>query len=131
MKRYFAWFLFCSLVMCLGSSAVAKEKKPKPGPLTGTWECVSHGSAQGDLPFTLHLEQNKETVTGSVDSPLGSTDLTSAQFKNKTLEVHIDTVQANYVLTGKLKKNQLAGDWTVSNGHKGTWEGKKAAVKTP
>ncbi len=131
MKRNFAWFLFCSFVMCLGSSAVAKEKKPKPGPLTGTWECISHGGPQGDLPFTLHLDQTKETVTGSVDSPMGSTQLTSAQFNKKTVEIHIDTAERKYVLTGKLKKDELRGEWSTDAGRKGIWEGKKSAAKSP
>lgn len=131
MKRYLTWIVFCSLVTCCGSTALAKEKKPKPGPLTGTWECISHGGPQGDLPFTLHLNQTKETVTGSVDSPLGSTELTSAQFKKKALEIHIDTAERNYVLTGKVKKDEVTGEWSINTGQKGTWEGKKSAAKTP
>jgi len=105
----------------------AAAKKPKPGPLTGTWECMSHGSSQGDMPFTLYLEQNKEVVTGSVSSPIGGTEITSGSFKKKMVEIHIDTPQGNYVVMGKLKKNQLSGTWSVDTGEKGTWEGKKTA----
>jgi hypothetical protein len=47
------------------------------------------------------------------------------------LEVGIDTPMGNYLLTAKLKKNQLSGTWSVSSGEKGTWEGKKAAAKSP
>jgi len=79
----------------------------------------------------LHLNQAKETVTGSVDSPMGSTELTSAKFKSKTLEIHIDTGQRKYLLTGKLKKDALAGEWSMDTGQKGAWEGKRAAAKTP
>lgn len=102
------------------------EKKPKPGPLTGTWECMSHGSSRGDMAFTLYLEQSKEVVTGSVSSPIGGTEITSASFKNKLLEIHIDTPEGNYVVMGKLNKGQLSGTWSVDTGEKGTWEGKKS-----
>ncbi len=118
------------LVFCL--SAPAAEKKSKPGPLTGTWECMSHGGSQGDMPFTLYLEQNKEVVTGSVSSPMGGTELTSATFKKKTLEIHIDTPNGNYLVIGKLKKKtQLSGTWSLDDAEKGTWEGKKSVEQTP
>jgi hypothetical protein len=131
MKRVLISLAVCLAVLCLASLGVAKEKKPKPGKLTGTWECVSHGSSQGDMPFTLYLEHSKETVTGSVSSPMGGTQITSASYKKKTLEIRIDTPMGNYLLTAKLKKDQLNGAWSIDTGEKGTWEGKKAATKSP
>ncbi|MFB3923526.1 MAG: hypothetical protein ACE145_17525 [Terriglobia bacterium] len=130
MKRILTALAVCAILALCTSAAAAAEKKPKPGPMTGTWECMSHGSSQGDMPFTLYLEQNKEVVTGSVSSPMGGTEITSASFKDKTLEVHIDTSQGNYVVMGKLKKSELSGTWSVDGGEKGTWEGKKAPPAT-
>lgn len=112
-------------MLCVLSQAVAKQKKAKPGPLAGTWDCISHGGPEGDLPFTLHLQQDKGNVTGSVESPIGGTQLSSAVFQKKTLEIRIDTPQAKYILTGKIKKNRLTGEWSVDTGQKGTWEGTK------
>jgi len=128
MKRVLTSLAICLAVVCIAGASLGAEKKPKPGPVTGTWECTSHGSSQGDMPFTLYLEQNKEVVTGSVSSPMGGTDITSASYKSKMLEIHIDTTQGNYVVMGKLKKGQLNGTWSVDSGEKGTWEGKKAAA---
>lgn len=131
MKRILTSVAVCLAVLCLASLGVAKEKKPKPGKLAGTWECISHGSSQGDMSFTLYLEHTKEIVSGSVSSPMGGTQITSASYKKKTLEIRIDTPMGNYLLTAKLKKNQLSGAWSVDSGEKGTWEGKKAAAKSP
>lgn len=131
MKRIVISLGVCTAVLCLAGFGLAKEKKPKPGPLTGTWECMSHGGSQGDMPFTLYLEQSKENVTGSVSSPMGGTEITSASFKKINLEIRIDTPQGNYVVMGKLKKGQLSGTWSHDGGEKGTWEGKKAASKSP
>jgi len=125
MKRILALLTACLVIVCLAGFASAKEKKPKPGPLTGTWECMSHGSSQGDMPFTLYLDQAKENVSGSVSAPMGSTEITAATYKKKKLEIRIDTPQGNYLVTGKLKKGQLSGEWSVDTGEKGTWEGKK------
>jgi len=130
MKRTLRSAALCTVVLWLAALGLATEKKPKPGPLTGTWECVSHGGPHGDMKFTLYLEQNKETVTGTVSSPLGSTELTSASFKKNTLEIHIDTDQRNYLLTGKYRNGQLAGAWSTNEDQKGTWEGKKSAQTT-
>jgi hypothetical protein len=81
------------------------------------------------MPFTLYLEQNKEVVTGSVSSPIGGTQITSASFKKKVLDIQIDTPQGNYHITGKLKKGQLSGEFSAET-EKGTWEGKKQAAPT-
>jgi hypothetical protein len=79
------------------------------------------------MPFTLTLEQSQQDITGSVSSPMGGTEISSGTFKNKAVEIHINTPQGNYTLTGKLKKNELSGDWSTDTNQKGTWEGKKAA----
>ena len=127
MKLNFKLAVVCLLAACLGSLAMAKDKQPKPGPITGTWECTSHGSSQGDMPFTLYLEQQKEDVTGSVSSPIGGTQISSGSFKKKVLELRIETPNGNYLLTGKLNKEALSGNWSTEN-EKGTWEGKKQAA---
>ena len=119
MKRTLGAAAIGSVILWLAALALATDKKPKAGPLTGTWECVSHGGPHGDMNFTLYLEQNKETVTGTVSSPLGSTDLTSASFKNNTLEIHIDTDQRNYLLTGKYKHSRLAQRVVYERGPEG------------
>jgi hypothetical protein len=131
MKRHIVVATAFLLALGVFRPIQAKEKQAKPGPLTGTWECTSHGGPQGDLPFTLYLEQQAETVTGSVSSPMGSTELSSATFKKKDLEIHIDTPDGEYLLTAKLlKKGALSGQWSHED-LKGTWEGKIQAQKSP
>ena len=123
-------------VLCLGILSVAgfaqtqapsQAKKPKSGPLSGTWECTAHGGSQGDLPFTLYLEQTKDSLTGSVSSPMGGTEISAGTVKKDEVEIHIDTPQGNYQLTAKLKKGELSGKWS-SDTENGTWEGKKQAA---
>ena len=126
MKRMLALAGVVFVLMCITTSAPAGEKKSSSGKLAGTWDCMSHGSSQGDMPFTLYLEQNKEEVTGSVSSPIGGTQISSGSFKKNTLDIQIMAPSTTYTLTGKLKKGQLAGTWS-SDSEKGSWEGKKAA----
>ena len=117
---------FTLLLLSLSAAFASPQKKPNSGPLTGTWECMSRGGAQGDLAFTLYLEESKEVVTGSMSSPNGAAQITSGSFKKKFLELQIDTQQGNYVILGKLAKGRLSGTWSLDNGEKGTWEGNKS-----
>jgi hypothetical protein len=118
-----------ALVALASLALAATEDKPKSGPVTGSWECTSHGGGheEGDTPFTLDLEQDGEKVTGSVSSPQGGMEITSATFKDNLLEIHLDTPDGNYVLKATLKEGQLKGDTTLDGNPKGTWEGKKSA----
>ena len=124
MKRRIALAMVVLVTPGAAQTLRGKGKESKPGPLTGTWECTSHGGPQGDQPFTLYLEQQAETVTGSVSSPMGSAELSSATFKSKNLEIHIDSPDGEYLLSGKMvKKGALSGQWSHED-LKGTWEGK-------
>ncbi|HXJ94024.1 MAG TPA: hypothetical protein VMT20_14335 [Terriglobia bacterium] len=109
------------------SASGAKESKAKGGPVAGTWTCTAHGGTNGDIPFTLYLEQDHETVTGSVSSSMGDAEFSSASFKDGALEIHIDGGDQSYVLTAKLQNGQLSGQWSGGGTEKGTWEGKKGS----
>jgi hypothetical protein len=124
MKRKLIYVSIGLALVLAASLAMAKDGK---NPLTGTWACQAHGGSQGDMAFTLYLQQNKETVDGSINSPIGSTQLSSGTFRRKMLEIHLDTPQGNYTLMGKFYKGTLSGDWSSDN-EKGTWQGKKQAA---
>jgi len=116
----------CFAILAVAALSQAQDSKSKSdAPITGTWQCAAHGLSNGDTPFTLYLTQDKDTISGSVSSPLGDADITSGTFTNNTLEIHIDTDGGNYLLTAKLENGQLTGDWSVEGGDKGKWEGKK------
>jgi hypothetical protein len=122
MKRTLILFAIIGLSMSLfARRAIAKDQE---APLTGTWDCQSKGGPDGDMPFTLYLQQEGENVNGSVSSPLGDAPLSAGTFKQGTLEIEIDTPEGNYVLTAKLDDRTLSGTWAYNN-DKGTWDGKK------
>ena len=139
MKRARIAIALCFTMLALAAFAASKDAKPqaaksqdgksKPGgPVSGTWQCTSHGGPNGDMSFTLYLSQDKEDVSGSVSSPLGDTDISSATFKDGKLEIHINGGDTTYTLSAKLESGQLSGgEWSSDGGEKGTWEGKKGA----
>ncbi len=89
MERTWTSVGVCLLVLAMAALAFGSEKKPKPGPLTGTWQCTAHAS-EGDEPFTMMLEQNKQTVTGTITTPNGGASISSGSYKKKVLEIHVD-----------------------------------------
>ena len=129
MKRRVAVVVAVLALVLSAAFVQAKEKSEKAGPLTGTWECAAHGGRQGDMNFTLSLEQTKAVVTGDVTSPLGDTEISSGNYKKKVLQIEIESPQENYALTAKYSKNKLQGTWKSDSGQNGTWEGHRA-VKT-
>ncbi len=128
MRRYVIGL--SALALALGSTGLlqARSRRDKKMPMAGVWHCVALGMPNGDVPFTLHLHQSGKTVTGWVSSSLGDADITTASFKNKKLEIHIDTDQANYMIIGKLSHGKLAGRWSDNQNEKGTWKGHRVAA---
>jgi len=124
MKRNLVWMTIFTAMLFAASWAIAKEKE---APMTGTWTCQAKGGPEGDMAFTLYLEQTDENVDGSVSSPLGSARLSSGSFKANTLEIHIEGDDSTYILIAKFEKGALSGTWTHES-DKGTWEGKKEAT---
>jgi len=122
------WSLVGTLLLAVATVhlATANGKEPKAGPLTGTWECVAHSSAQGDVEFTLKLEQINEAVTGTFINSSGEYPLTSGSYKNGVLEIHLEAPDGNYVATAKLLHGQLSGHWSKGQEAEGGWEGKKS-----
>ena len=131
MKRTWTLAGICLLAVAMAGLAVCKGKEPKPGPLTGTWECVSHSSVQGDVLFTLRLEQTKEAVSGTLTNASGDYPLSSASYKKGVLEIHLDAPDGSYVATGKLKDGQLSGHWLKGQEGEGEWEGKRPTAAKP
>jgi len=124
------WFSLTAVlaVFVLAASLAAQDKPADAAaPLTGTWQCTAHGGSNGDIAFTLSLQQQGETVSGSVSSSMGDAEISSGSFSKDALEIHINGGDTTYTLTAKLQDGQLSGDWSTDGGEKGTWEGKKGA----
>jgi len=124
------WSLICIFLLAQATVNLVFAKE-KTGPLTGTWECVAHSSAQGDVEFTLKLEQTNEAVTGRFINSSGEYPLTSPSYKKGVLEFHLDAPDGTYSATGKLLHGQLGGHWSKGQEAEGGWECKKSAPAKP
>jgi hypothetical protein len=125
MKRY-APLVFASLLLVFTvPTASLRAASSKSQKLSGTWTCIAHGGSQGDTPFTLYLQQDGTNVTGSVSSSLGDAPISSATFKGDVLEIEIDGSDTVYKLKANYLRGKLSGDWSNTDGEKGSWTGTK------
>ncbi len=125
MKRFAPVLTAILSLMFVLAVATAPASAAKGNEMSGTWKCIAHGGSQGDTPFTLYLQQNGSTVTGSVSSSLGDAPITSASFKQNVLQIEIDGDGNSYQLKAKYSQGALSGDWSNTEGEKGNWTGKK------
>ncbi len=118
----------CLMILASGCLLFSDEKKIKDPPVAGTWECVAHLSGEHDIPFTMALEQNGETVTGTITTHDGELPIKTGTYKAGSLQLHMETSEAKYQVTGKLDGEQFKGQWSKEpDGLAGDWEGKKSA----
>ena len=122
----------CLVALTMACLAFGGEKESKDDSLTGTWDCVAHLSGENDISFTMKLEQKGETVTGSITTHEGELEIKSGTYRSSTLELHMETSEAKYLVTGKLDGGQFKGQWSKDpDAIGGDWEGKKSAPAKP
>lgn len=125
MKRIAIMPILLVSVFAIVAFTSQAKGKAAPSPVVGTWKCIAHGGPNGDLPFTLYIQQTAEGLTGTVSAPQGDTDLTSVTFKNHQIKIAINTNEHNYILTATLKDGKLTGKWSRDGQEEGTWKGTK------
>jgi hypothetical protein len=117
------------LVLAVTGLTFGQEKKTKESALAGTWDCVAHLSGEDDIPFTMKLDLSGDTVTGSITTHDGELQIKSGSYKNDMLELHLESPEAKYVVTGKLDGEHFKGQWSKDpDGMEGDWEGKRSAA---
>jgi hypothetical protein len=121
--------MFLLTMACL---ALGAEKESKDGSISGSWKCVARLSGENDIPFTMKLEQQGETVTGSIATVDGELEIKTGSFKDNLLELHLESSDAKYLVSGKLEGDEFKGHWSKDpDGIEGDWEGKKSAPARP
>jgi hypothetical protein len=80
----------------------------------------------------MKLEQKEANVTGSISTSDGELEIKSGTYKNSMLELHLESSEAKYLVTGNLEGSQFKGHWSKEpDGLEGDWEGKKSAPAKP
>lgn len=94
--------------------------------LSGDW--IGLADAQGGFPFSLTLKVEGEKVTGSSNSQLGDSTITSGSWKDGRLTFVLESANGIVGMTATLVDGKLVGEFDYAGQAQGRWV---ATKKTP
>jgi hypothetical protein len=92
--------------------------------LTGEWDATADANGQ-PFPFTLNLKVDGEKVTGTSNSEMGTSTVTSGSWKDGKLVFVLDSANGQIGMVAAIVDGKLVGDFDLSGQMTGKW----AAVK--
>jgi hypothetical protein len=92
--------------------------------LTGQWDATADANGQ-PFPFTLTLKVDGEKVTGTSNSELGTSTITTGTWKDGKLVFVLDSSNGQIGMVAAIVDGKLVGDFDLSGQMTGKW----AAVK--
>jgi imidazolonepropionase-like amidohydrolase len=89
------------------------------GPLTGTWSVTTSAGSQ-QIPGTLTLQQQGTRLTGRVETPFGTADITDGSATGNNFRVsatlNIEGQSTDVTFEGTVSGNQMSGTVTSARG---------------
>jgi len=116
-----------AIVIFLGIIVKAQNSNSVNQPINGEWQCISHGTEDVNVPFTLHLQASSGRMSGWLSVSSGSIPLTSMSYSKGQLNIELDTNSGQYALTAVVNGDRLNGTWKKNGQQVGTWEGEKGS----
>ncbi|HET7213454.1 MAG TPA: hypothetical protein VFL79_07700 [Terriglobia bacterium] len=115
------------IVIFLGIIVKAQTSNAVDQSINGEWQCISHGTEDVNVPFTLHLQGSSGRITGWAPDSSVSIPLTSVSYSQGRLSIELDTNAGQYALTAVVSGDRLSGTWKKNGQQVGTWEGQKSS----
>jgi imidazolonepropionase-like amidohydrolase len=95
------------------------SQTPAAGALTGTWNVTTSAGSQ-QIPGTLTLQQQGQRVTGRVETPFGTADITDGSATGTGFRVvttlNIEGQSTDITFEGTVSGNQMSGTVTSARG---------------
>lgn len=88
--------------------------------LTGEWDAAADVQGQA-FPFLLSLKVDGDKVTGTSDSQLGNSTISSGSLKDGKLVLVLDSANGQTALIGTLVDGKLVGDYDYAGHLQGKW----------
>jgi hypothetical protein len=107
-----------------GKNVTIDFRKAAPDEISGEWEAVADAQGQA-VPFTLVLKLDGEKLTGSSNSQLGSSTVSSGTWKDGKLAVVLDTGGGNITLVATMVEGKLSGEYDYMGQGSGKWVAQK------
>lgn len=107
-----------------GKSGAIELHRINKDDISGEWDAAADAQGQ-PFPFTLSLKLDGEKVTGSSSSQLGTSNISSGNWKDGKLAIVLESGSGQIALVATLDNGKLVGDYDFA----GQFSGKWAAVK--
>jgi hypothetical protein len=93
---------------------------PSADVITGQWDAIADAQGQ-PFPFTLTLKLEGEKVTGSSESQLGSSPISTGTWKDGKLNVLMEGGAGQIALVAVMIDGKLSGDYDFAGQLSGKW----------
>lgn len=110
-----------------GKTGPVELKKAARDEISGEWEAAADAQGQA-FPFTLTLKLEGDKVTGSSNSQLGNSTISSGSWKDGKLAVILEGGSGQVALIATMVDGKLSGDYDFNGQLQGKWV---AAKKKP
>ena len=132
--RKFTVLLVVALLASATAMGATTRTQAKPDMLSGKYQGIAKGASIGELPLSADIKNDNGKVSGKLEIPTGTANITSGTFVDGKLSMKVDAGGNELTINGTLKDDKLTGDWALE-GQTGTFELKKmgaaAAPATP
>jgi len=103
-----------------GKNLTVEFRKIVADEISGEWDAAADAQGQA-FPFTLSLKVDGEKVTGSSDSQLGHSTVSSGVWKDGKLTLVLDSATGPVGLVATLTDGKLVGDYDYAGQLQGKW----------
>jgi hypothetical protein len=107
-----------------GKAITVDFRKASADEISGEWEAVADAQGQA-FPFTLVLKLDGEKVTGSSNSQLGSSTISTGTWKDGKLAVILEAGSGQITLVATIVEGKLSGDYDFAGQTSGKWVAQK------
>jgi len=107
-----------------GKTITVEFRKASADEISGEWEAVADAQGQA-FPFTLVLKLDGDKVTGSSNSQLGSSNISSGTWKEGKLAVVLESGSGQITLVAIMVEGKLSGDYDFMGQSSGKWVAQK------
>ena len=103
-----------------GRTGLVEFKRVSKDEITGEWDAAADAQGQA-FPFTLTLKVEGGKVTGSSNSELGNTTISSGFWKDGKLVIVLELGSGQIGLIATLQDGKLVGDYDFAGQMQGKW----------
>jgi hypothetical protein len=103
-----------------GGAGAVELRKVAPDEISGEWDAIADAQGQ-PFPFSLVLKLDGDKVTGSSSSQLGTSNISSGNWKDGKLAVVLNGDNGQIALVATMIDGKLSGDYDYAGQLQGKW----------